>query len=381
MKKTKLFRLLFVLAVATALIAATAAAVSAATVNKNDADYKYEYTNPNDDGVKISFTDKNILTKKVVKDNVYCRIEMPDGFEYTEFDATNETIKSGKAFLHTSHTSIGRYPGEIEQKWETVGNVSYGLIALRGEFLKVGKFKLKVCYEDKTIEVPFFSDNAAPPEEMKLITYPDKLKFNSRYIGVTDSGQFSRVEVVGTDCKLPLIQNGWESGKAISAKGLKPGKKYTFKIYGQLTLYGEDIGIPKEGVTVEGNPYVLKNVPMGPATTPVIKSVKVSNVRSERYFNTSEWRYKYRTKYKITVTLSKKAANTKGIYLTVAGTNGFTGEYKTIKGTGKTFTTTITKNAPTSQKGKKVKVSVRTYSDNKYKAYSHNSKAKTVTLR
>ena len=78
-------------------------------------------------------------------------------------------------------------------------------------------------------------------------------------------------------------------------------------------------------MTVEGNPYVLKNVPMGPATTPVIKSVKVSNVKSERYFNTSEWRYKYRTKYKITVTLSKKAANTKGIYLTVAGTNGFTG--------------------------------------------------------
>ena len=58
-----------------------------------------------------------------------------------------------------------------------------------------------------------------------------------------------------------------------------------------------------------------------------------------------------------------------------------TGEYNTIKGTGKTFTPTITKNAPVSQKGKKVKVSVRTYSDNKYKAYSHNSKAKTVTLR
>ena len=67
MKKTKLFRLLFVLAVATALIAATAAAVSAASVNKNDADYKYEYTNPNDDGVKISFTDKNILTKRLLR--------------------------------------------------------------------------------------------------------------------------------------------------------------------------------------------------------------------------------------------------------------------------------------------------------------------------
>ena len=60
MKKTKLFRLLFVLAVATALIAATAAAVSAATINKNDADYKYSKEYPH--GIVISYT-KNVMSE------------------------------------------------------------------------------------------------------------------------------------------------------------------------------------------------------------------------------------------------------------------------------------------------------------------------------
>mgnify|MGYP000771828857 CR=1 FL=1 len=44
----------------------------------------------------------------------------------------------------------------------------------------------------------------------------------------------------------------------------------------------------------------------GPAVKPVIKSIKVSNVKVTKYFNYSEWRYKYKTKFTVTVTLGKK---------------------------------------------------------------------------
>ena len=54
MKKGRILRLMFILAVTTIMIAATAVVASAATVNKNDADYKYSKTY--DNGVKISFT-------------------------------------------------------------------------------------------------------------------------------------------------------------------------------------------------------------------------------------------------------------------------------------------------------------------------------------
>ena len=44
MKKGRILRLMFILAVTTIMIAATAVVASAATVNKNDADYKYSKT-------------------------------------------------------------------------------------------------------------------------------------------------------------------------------------------------------------------------------------------------------------------------------------------------------------------------------------------------
>ena len=64
MKKGRILRLMFILAVTTIMIAATAVVASAATVNKNDADYKYSKTY--DNGVKISlqqmFSARRLLT-------------------------------------------------------------------------------------------------------------------------------------------------------------------------------------------------------------------------------------------------------------------------------------------------------------------------------
>ena len=145
MKKGRILRLMFILAVTTIMIAATAVVASAATVNKNDADYKYSKTY--DNGVKISFT-TDVFGKKVVDDSVFCRIELPDGANYKEFSVSNEIIKSGKAFVDYTHLR-DRYPVEIKQKWVTNGNVSYGMIGLtsaRGG-LYTGTFKLKVYVE------------------------------------------------------------------------------------------------------------------------------------------------------------------------------------------------------------------------------------------
>lgn len=379
MKKRRVLRPLLILAVTTAMIAATAVVASAATINKNDADYKYSKTY--DNGVKISFT-TDVFKKKAVDDSVYCRIELPDGVSYKKFSVTNETIDSGKAFVDYSHLR-DRYPGEIEQKWATVGNVSYGMIGLtspRGG-LYTGTFKLKVFVEtpdkDEMIEVAFVSDFASRPVEMKITTYPDKFNINSINVSAADSGRTSRLEVVGIDKNFATITNGWNDGKCIKAKGMKPGKKYTFKFYGKLKVDNPALEEPN-GIILEGNPAVFKNVEMGPAVKPVIKSVKISNVKVTKYFNYSEWRYKYKTKFTVTVTLSKKPKGAKGIQLTTT-TQGIS-SYKTIKGTKNTYTANFNWDAPISLKGRTASFKVKTYNNTKYKAYSYDSKAKKAKI-
>ena len=119
----------------------------------------------------------------------------------------------------------------------------------------------------------------------------------------------------GVNKNFATIINGWNDGKCIKAKGMKPKKKYTFKFYGKLKVDNPALDAP-DGITVEGNPAVFKNVEMGPAVKPVIKSIKVSNVKVTKYFNYSEWRYKYKTKFTVTVTLGKKPKGAKGIQLT-----------------------------------------------------------------
>ena len=114
MKKGRILRLMFILAVTTIMIAATAVVASAATVNKNDADYKYSKTY--DNGVKISFT-TDVFGKKVVDDSVFCRIELPDGANYKEFSVSNEIIKSGR--LHAPKRQISsRNQTEVGDQWE-----------------------------------------------------------------------------------------------------------------------------------------------------------------------------------------------------------------------------------------------------------------------
>lgn len=382
MKKSKTLRLLFVLAATAVIIAATAVIASAATVsvNKNDADYKYSTTF--NDGVVISFTDKGVLDNHLVSKDVYCRIELPAGFKYTGYTiytghigAGTGNVPDGKCFLYNSTDEYGNeYPKGIDQKFETVGNVTYGVFRVTQQINpNRNVYKLKIKYNDTEREIPFCYLNPEPPKKMKIVTYPNKVLLNSYYVDQGKSGQFSSAEVSGVTREPVLIANGLKSAGWI--KNLKPGKKYTFQFSGRARINNYDFGWPDNTMTVYGKPYIVKNVPMGPSTTPVIKSAKVSGVKVTKYFNVDEWRYKYKTKFTVTVTLSKKPSNTKGACISVGGIN------HTVKGTGKTFKTTYNIDSINSWKGKTAKVSVRTYSDSKYMAYSYLSKTKKVTIR
>ena len=366
MKKTKLFRLLFIVTVVATILAASAVVASAKSAEDpitDDAAYKYSKVY--NDAVKISFT-QNLFENPMAKGYVYCKVEVLDRDDYWL------DLRSPKFILPNGWDHVG-------QKWVdkegTSKHIRYGVMTFtdaNSYFFQAGTYNLKVEYGGRGIGTEtinfYFTTSLKAPDRMKITTYPDRICFNSENVWQSLSGEHTIIEANGRGVK---ILNG-KTNIVVKGFEFKPGKKYDMKMYGTSMFMDQQIYSPA---------YTAKNVIMGPKTTPVIKSVKVSNVKVSKYFDYKEWKYRYKTKYKITVNLSKKAANTKGIYLTAAGTSGFTGEYKKVKGTGKTFTTTITKDAPKSQKGKKIKVSVKTYSDNKYKAYSNESKSKTVKIR
>lgn len=354
MKKTKLFRLLFVLAVATALIAATAAAVSAATINKNDADYKYSKTF--DDGTVVSFT-RDLINEPAAKDYIQCRIQLAEGRTFGDYPYFND---SGLKNLNG-------------QQWEKNGTVAYGVLNLKDTNLKPGVFYLYCSSKGWSgNRMDFFYVDFKKATKMKIQTCPDRILFNANYLTRDQHGEYTNVLVkAGGKTFSAMLKNGW--GEWIACKTpstMKPGKKYT--------LYAGQID-RVNNFQVNSDVYKLATVPMGPSTKPVIESVKISNVKVKKYFNYDEWRYKYKTTFKMTVTLSKKAKGAKGINLTstVQGISS----YKTIKGTKNTYTASFNWDMPISLKGKMIKVGVKTYNDNTYKAYSYDSKPKTVTIR
>lgn len=384
MKKLRISRLLMVLAVTVVAFAATATISNAATlsVNTDDSDYKYavEY----DDGVVVSFTNMNLLSKKYASSTVYCRIEMPEGYEYTSYDIYNgyryNPVPGGKCFLYyRTDDRGGEYPFQASMDFVTKGNVTYCVFHPGADRnLNNSIYKLKIQYDggngDTVREIPFHYTSPLAPTSMKIVTYPNKATFNSYNVSAAKCGQFSKAQVIGPGRSPILIPNGWKNAGAIT-RNLYPGKKYSFKFTGRMLLHDSDFGWPNDQMEVLGSTHTVSNVPMGPSTKPVISSAKVSNVKVKKYFNVKEWRYKYKTQFTVTVKLSKKALNTKGAVITAGGYS------HTVKGTGKTFKTTYYMDFPYSWKGKTINVTARTYSDNKYMAYSYLSKAKKVKIR
>lgn len=352
MKNYRLSRLLFVLGTAVAVIAVSAVIACAAPINKNDADYKYSKTL--EDGTVVSFT-RDLINEPVATDYIQCRIQMPDGRKFGD-----------RPYFGISYSN--RLPN---QEWDKNENLAYGVLNLADSNLKLGKYTL-TCSGDGWTDytVDFFYANFKKATQMMITTYPDRIMFNADRLTRDQHGEYTNVLVDGHKFSA-MIKNGWGEWEVSNTPStMKPGMKYD--------LYAGQID-RVNNYQVNSDVYKLATVPMGPSTKPVIKSVKISNVKVKRYFNTSEWRYKYKTTFKMTVTLSKKAKGAKGIDLT-SSVQGIS-SYKTLKGNKNTYKASFNWDMPISLKGRKITVRVKTYNDPTYKAYSYDSKAKTVKIK
>lgn len=351
MRKRRVSRLLLILAVTIAMIAATAVVASAATINKNDADYKYSKTL--EDGTVVSFT-RDLINEPVATDYIQCRVQMPEG-----------RVFGDRPYFGISYSK--RLPN---QEWDKNGNLAYGVLNLEGSNLKQGTYSL-TCSGDgwKSYRIDFFYANFQKATKMMITTYPDKILFNADRLTRDQHGEYTNVFVKGHNFDA-MLKNGWGEWMATKAPStMKPGKKYA--------LYAGQIDRVNNH-QVNSKVYKLATVTMGPSTKPVINSVKISNVKVKRYFSYNEGKYRYKTTFKMTVTLSKMAKGAKGIYLTTS-VNGIS-SYKTLKGTKNTYTANFNWDMPMSLKGKTVSVKVKTYNDTKYKAYSYDSKAKKAKI-
>ena len=152
----------------------------------------------------------------------------------------------------------------------------------------------------------------------------------------------------------------------------KPNTKYYLSIY-PVNYYM----INGEEKMLQGNP-TKRTIQTSPTVNPVIKSVKISNVKVKAYRpNPLSTVVRYKTTYKMTITLSKKASNIKGIKVKAG-----LGEY-TAKGTGKVFTINCVNDSGVSYKGTKQKLKVMTYSASASYGYalSGQTKYKTYTIK
>lgn len=387
MKKAKGLRILLMLAISVTVIAASAVLASAENlydckVNPN-ADYKYskEYTvktdryNPStSDSIKVKveateniFDPNNYMSVpdgfgKYLK--IYWKITIPDG--YKDYDVKQATDK-------TKFYGNSLQPPRVD--WKQVGNILYGAAYTAW----IGEHGLDIVLQEddgtytgslcETIHIPFVV-SPARPLAMKITSYPDLILFNAGNVSAESCGSYSYITRKDTG-EMYQVKN--TTGAYI--EGLTPGKTYDF------ILAGVNIDSDGNKIGKSSMPYEV-SVPMGPKTKPVIKSVKISNVKVKKYFDKERWKYRYKTTFKIKVTLSKKPAKIKGSVISISGISGMVGSVnKTVKGTGKTFTASVSMDTPKTIKNKSAKVTVRTYSNNTYKCYSDDAKTKTVKIK
>lgn len=190
--------------------------------------------------------------------------------------------------------------------------------------------------------------------EYLIAVYKDaaRTKFIESYFAKTEGGPVSILKK----------NNSW----------YKPNTKYYLSIY-PVNYYM----INGKEKMLQGNP-TKRTIQTSPTVNPVIKSVKISNVKVKAYRpNPLSTVVRYKTTYKMTITLSKKASNIKGIKVKA----GF-GEY-TAKGTGKVFTINCVNDSGVSYKGTKQKLKVMTYSASASYGYalSGQTKYKTYTIK
>lgn len=150
----------------------------------------------------------------------------------------------------------------------------------------------------------------------------------------------------------------------------KPNTKYYLKIRGADRYLD-----PAGGVHRYAGEAITKTVQTSYAVNPVVKSVKISNIKVTDLSTIFE--RKYRTTYKMTITLSKKATKIKGIKVFAAG------GYYTAKGNRSTFTITVSNTTDRSYKGMKTDYRLCTFSaaDSVGGAYSSWTNSKKYTVK
>ena len=127
----------------------------------------------------------------------------------------------------------------------------------------------------------FFYANFQKATKMMITTYPNKILFNADRLTRDQHGEYTNVFVKGHNFNA-MLKNGWGEWMATKAPStMKPGKKYG--------LYAVQID-RVNNYQVNSEVYKLATVTMGPSTKPVIKSVKISNVKVKRYFSYNEFR-------------------------------------------------------------------------------------------
>lgn len=215
-----------------------------------------------------------------------------------------------------------------------------------------GDISLKTDPTGLAIEASGYKVKNGP--EYLIAVYKDaaRTKFIESYFAKTEGGPVSILKK----------NNSW----------YKPNTKYYLSIY-PVNYYM----INEKEKMLQGNP-TKRTIQTSPTVNPVIKSVKISNVKVKAYRpNPLSTVVRYKTTYKMTITLSKKASNIKGIKVKAG-----LGEY-TAKGTGKVFTINCVNDSGVSYKGTKQKLKVMTYSASASYGYalSGQTKYKTYTIK
>lgn len=240
---------------------------------------------------------------------------------------------------------------KITLKDGSSAEILYSPIILPASYLS-GDISLKTDPTGLAIEASGYKVKNGP--EYLIAVYKDaaRTKFIESYFAKTEGGPVSILKK----------NNSW----------YKPNTKYYLSIY-PVNYYM----INGEEKMLKGNP-TKRTIQTSPTVNPVIKSVKISNVKVKAYRpNPLSTVVRYKTTYKMTITLSKKASNIKGIKVKAG-----LGEY-TAKGTGKVFTINCVNDSGVSYKGTKQKLKVMTYSASASYGYalSGQTKYKTYTIK
>ena len=242
-----------------------------------------------------------------------------------------------------------------------------------------GTFNLLIKFGDGSSTQMNFYVGSARPTKIGITAYSDRIMFNTNLLDPMYYGSETRV-IDKSNGDVFSMKQFWQEDQQL--KGLKPDTTYSYIIAG----YYED---ENTGYWGYGNALDIK-LTTGSKIAPVIKSVKISNVKKDRYFDKEYWEYRYNISYKLTVTLSKKAKNNDGVIMNTSYSGMTGGKQYVIKTNKDTFSTTVNINSVSSYSNQKVTVNVATYENKFYKvgnkkysyeAVSARSKAKSATLK